>query len=379
MARRLRVGVVFGGRSGEHEVSLASAYGVMTNLDPERFEVVPIGIAKDGGWLLGGDAWPRLRAAAKLALGPGEDQARVPRAVLDAEVARAAALAPAGDGVLAARPEGALGQLDVVFPVLHGPFGEDGTVQGLLELADLPYVGAGVTASALAMDKVQTKRVLTAAGLAQCAWREVRRVDFERDPAAVQQALAPLGWPVFIKPANLGSSVGITKAGDDEQLARGLRLAARYDRRLIVEAAVPNAREIEVSVLGNDEPEASVCGEIVPSSDFYDFEAKYVLGTSALLIPAPLPPALAEEIRALALAAYRTLDLAGLSRVDFLLERDTDRVYLNEVNTLPGFTPISMYPKLWAASGLPYRELLSRLIDLAIARHHDKSRSVTSV
>jgi D-alanine-D-alanine ligase len=376
LAQRLKVGVLFGGRSGEHEVSLASAYSVMTNLDPARFECVPIGLAKDGAWLVGGDAWPRLRAAARLALGPGEEEAAVPRGTVDSVSGE---LVPAGDGVLTTRPVAALAQLDVVIPVLHGPYGEDGTVQGLLELADLPYVGPGVTASALAMDKVQCKRVLEAAGIPQCDWREVRRCDWEADPAAVRAALAPLGWPVFVKPANLGSSVGISKAHDADELPPALDLAARFDRRLIVEAAVPEAREIEVAVLGNDDPQASVPGEIVPGAEFYSYDAKYVEDNSQLLIPAPLSPQLTRRAQELALAAFRAMDLAGLSRVDFLLTRGTDNLLLNEINTIPGFTPISMYPKLWAATGVDYGELLSRLIDLALQRHRDKGRSATSI
>ncbi|MBI5831152.1 MAG: D-alanine--D-alanine ligase [Armatimonadetes bacterium] len=375
MSQRIRVGVMFGGRSGEHEVSLASAYSVMTHLDPARFDVVPIGIAKDGRWLAGGEAWPQLRADARIALGPSD--ADVPRGLLDET--NAGALTRLPGGALETRPAAVLGQIDVVFPVLHGTNGEDGTMQGLLELADLPYVGPGVAASALAMDKVQSKRVLESAGIPQCDWREVRRCDLERDPERVLATCAEMGWPVFVKPANLGSSVGISKVHGPDELPAALALAARFDRRLIVEAGVPDAREIEVAVLGNDEPQASVAGEVVPCEEFYSYEAKYINPDSELMIPAPLSEAMAQRIGELAIAAYRALDLAGLSRVDFLVPRGTEEIYLNEVNTIPGFTPISMYPKLWAASGLSYDDLLARLVELAVERHRDKSRSATSI
>ena len=374
MAQRIKVGVIFGGRSGEHEVSLASAYSVMTHLDPERYEVIPVGISKSGEWLIGGAAWPTLRAQAKIELGAGEG---VP--VTPLPDAQAAALSKVADGVLHTQPVAALSQLDVIFPVLHGPFGEDGTMQGLLELAGLPYVGPGVAASAIAMDKVQTKRVLAAAGIPQCAYQEVRRVDLERDQQAVCGQVAQLGFPVFVKPANMGSSVGITKAHNVDELAAALNEAARFDRRVVVEAAVPNAREIEIAVLGNDDPMVSVPGEVVPSAEFYSYEAKYLSGSSELRIPAPLPEEVTARIGQLALTAFRTLDLAGMSRVDFLVPQGTDEVYLNEINTIPGFTEISMYPKMWAASGLPYERLLSRLIDLAIERFEDKRRSATSI
>lgn len=379
MGRRRRVGVIFGGRSGEHEVSLASAYSVMTALDPERFEVVPIGIAKDGRWLLGADAWPTLRQAARLALGPGEEDGQVPRGVLDLADARRDDLVPCDGGRIETTTGGWLRQLDVVFPVLHGTYGEDGTVQGLLELAGVPYVGAGVAGSAVAMDKILCKQILAAAGIPQCRYLAVLRREWETRPEEVAARVDALGYPCFVKPANLGSSVGITKVHHPGELADALDEAARYDRRLIVEEGLQNVREIEISVLGNDDPIASVPGEVIPCREFYDYEAKYLAGESQILIPADLPPEVAQRIAELAVAAFRALDLAGMARIDFFVGRDDYAVYLNEPNTIPGFTPISMYPKMWEASGLPYRELLTRLVDLAIERHEDRARSRTSI
>jgi D-alanine-D-alanine ligase len=271
--------------------------------------------------------------------------------------------------------------LDVVFPVLHGPYGEDGTVQGLLELANVPYVGAGVLASAVGMDKATMKLVFAARGLPICDYEVVRKHDWRRDERAVMQAVVTrLGFPVFVKPANLGSSVGISKARHAAELREAIRLAAEFDRKIVVEAAVPNAREIECAVLGNDDPEASVPGEIVPSREFYDYEAKYTDGgASKLLIPAPLTEAQTEQVRRLAIDAFKAVDCAGMARVDFLLAGDSGTLYLNELNTIPGFTTISMYSKMWEASGVSYSALLDRLIALAIERHADKQELRTSV
>jgi D-alanine-D-alanine ligase len=351
MPDKLVVGLLFGGRSGEHEVSLVSARGVMAALDRDRYEVVPIGIARDGRWLVAGDPLARLEA-----LRDGQDPSTPPQS--------AAAPVPIW-------PEG-FPRVDVVFPVLHGPYGEDGTVQGLCEMAGLPYVGTGVLASALAMDKIASKMVLQAAGLPIVDYIGLTRRRWETQPREViAEVERRFGYPCFVKPANLGSSVGITKARDGEELWAGLDLAAAYDRRLLIEQGL-NAREIEVSVLGNDDPVASVPGEILPSREFYDYDAKYVDDRYELLIPAPLPDELAEEIRAMAVAAFKVHDGAGMARVDFLLDRDTMRPCVNELNTIPGFTPISMYPKLWAATGLPYPRLLDRLIELALERFADR-------
>jgi len=270
--------------------------------------------------------------------------------------------------------------LDVIFPVLHGPYGEDGTVQGLLELANVPYVGAGVLASAVGMDKAAMKLAFAAKGLPICDYEVVLKRDWQRDERAVlQQVVNRLGFPVFVKPANLGSSVGISKAKHVAELRTAIKLAAEFDRKVVVEAAVPQAREIEVAVLGNDEPEASVPGEIIPSGEFYDYEAKYISDDSRAVIPAELPDGQTAEIRRLAIEAYKSIDCAGLARVDFLLAGDSGMLYLNELNTLPGFTTISMYSKMWAASGLSYPQLIDRLIALALERHAEKQQLRTSM
>ena len=359
-SRRTRVAVLFGGRSGEHDVSLRSAETIMGALDPGKYEIVPVGISREGSWLTGGDPLARLEADSPFfALSSGS-------ATADAS---SSASLPANDMGSERLPAGIIDTVDVVFPVLHGPMGEDGTVQGMLELAGLPYVGSGVLGSAVAMDKAMTKVILTEAGLPQLPWRLVHRKDWKRDPEAITAAIAgSIGFPCFIKPANLGSSVGISKVSAIDRLGEALDLAARYDRRLIVEQGT-DAREIEMAVLGNDDPMASVAGEIVPRGDLYDFNAKYVDDSAELIIPAELAPDLLAHMQDLALDAFRSLDLAGMARVDFFLERSTDRIYINEVNTIPGFTSISMYPMLWEASGLPVTALVDRLIELAVERY----------
>lgn len=368
MKSKIRVGLIFGGRSGEHEVSLASARSVMAVLDPEKYDVVQIGITHDGRWLTQGNPLAQLTAARAALLADGA--AAVP-APAEPPPTAGRELVPGATGA-------AFPPLDVIFPVLHGPYGEDGTVQGLLELAGVAYVGCGVLASSVGMDKIVSKQLFQAHGIPVVPYCAVKRRDWETQPDAVLADIeAQLAYPLFVKPANLGSSIGISKAADREALRRSLAEAARYDRKLLIEAAVANPREIECSVLGNDDPLASVPGEIVPSKEFYDYEAKYLDGRSELLIPAPLPPETAAQVRALAVQAFLALDAAGLARVDFLLERDTGKLYLNEVNTLPGFTSISMYPKLWEAGGLSYAELVDRLIELALERHADKARSLT--
>jgi D-alanine-D-alanine ligase len=374
VADKIRVGVLFGGQSGEHEVSLVSARAVLDALDKSKYEVVPIGITKAGRWIAGSNAMPALEAMADPKLLPGGP------AELRIENEEVKSLTQQSE-----TPNTALStidsqfsilnsqlSIDVVFPVLHGPMGEDGTIQGLMELAGVPYVGCGVLAAAVGMDKAMMKAAFAAAGLPQVPWLLVRRVDWRANPeAAAQQIEAQLHYPVFVKPANMGSSVGITKATDRATLQAGLAEAARYDRRIVVEQGI-NAREIEISVLGNDDVAASVPGEIVPSNEWYDYEAKYLGGESEIRIPAPIPDQLAELVRALAIRAFKAIDGAGLARVDFLLDRDTGALYLNEANTMPGFTPISMYAKMWEASGLPYSQLLDRLIELAIERHGEQ-------
>ena len=382
--KKLRVGVIYGGRSGEHEVSLASAAAVFQNLDPERYEAMPIRINKDGRWVLP-SAPPRLVSAADVISAKtaaprkidGMDSSDGPDGLGD----RDAQLVPRPAGERRARSELVAGvELDVVFPVVHGPYGEDGTVQGLLELANVAYVGAGVLASAVGMDKAAMKLVFAAKGLPICDYEVVLKHEWQRNERSILHTVVNrLGFPVFVKPANLGSSVGISKAKHATELRTAIALAAEFDRKIIVEAAVPGAREIECSVLGNDEPEASVPGEIVPSREFYDYEAKYLDEGSVPLIPAPLSEAQTADVRAMSIAAFKAIDGAGMARVDFLLARDTGVLYLNEVNTIPGFTTIGMYSKLWAASGLEFPRLLDRLIALAVERHDAKQHLRTSM
>ncbi|MFO7300938.1 MAG: D-alanine--D-alanine ligase family protein [Acidobacteriota bacterium] len=383
--KRLRVGVLYGGRSGEHEVSVASAAAVFANLDRSRYEPTAIRIEKDGRWLLA-DRPPSAASAAEVIDQMRSEAARL-RAGRDV-------ILPARPGdeslVLIDRPGRKTDEadapalitglsLDVIFPVLHGPFGEDGTVQGLLELANVPYVGCGVLASAVGMDKAMMKTVFRAAGLRVTDWEVVTRHAWERrKDELIAHIEARLPYPLFVKPANMGSSVGVSKAVDRASLEAAIVRALEFDRRVVVEVAVPEAREIEVSVLGNEEPEASVAGEIVPAAEFYDYDAKYVLEGSRTEIPAPIDDELHAEIRRQAVAAFRAIDGAGLARVDFLLSRATGELFVNEINTLPGFTAISMFPKLWSASGLPFPALIDRLITLALERHADRQRTRTS-
>lgn len=373
---KIRIGVLFGGRSGEHEVSLRSARSVITALDRDRYEVVPIGITKEGRWV----------AADVDALASGLVAGHARSATLLPEPSDASLLAVEhATGDPAAASLSVMTALDVIFPALHGTYGEDGTVQGLLELADVPYVGAGVVGSAVGMDKAIFKQVMTAGGLPVLPWALCTRSQWRREPDAVIAAVErALTYPVFTKPANLGSSVGISKCRDRAALRDGLDEAARFDRRLVVEQGIDRARELEVAVLGNDEPVASVVGEIRPRREFYDYVAKYMAepgseDESELIIPANLDPQHAEAIRELAVQAYKAIDCAGLGRVDLLLDDQTGQVYLNEINTIPGFTDISMYPKLWEATGVSYSELLDRLVDLALERHREKADLATSI
>jgi D-alanine-D-alanine ligase len=370
--RRLRIGVLFGGRSGEHEVSLQSASAVMAALEQAGHEVVPIGITREGRWLVGGDP---LRA-----LSSGELTSERPATMLPEPGRRGLVrVADRDNGRLEpANGPSAMGSLDVIFPVLHGTFGEDGTVQGLFELASVPYAGAGVLGSALGMDKVVQKTLWRGLGLPVVEFLSVQRRELERDPEAVVERIAgQVGYPCFTKPANLGSSVGVSKARNRAELEAGLRTAARYDSKLLVERGV-DARELEVGVLGNDDPMASIVGEILPGADFYDYRAKYIDSGSQAIIPADIPAEVAEEVRRLAVRAFKAVEASGLARVDFFLERGTERVYLNEINTMPGFTRISMFPKLWEASGVPYAELVSRIAELGLERFADRARNETS-
>jgi D-alanine-D-alanine ligase len=367
MTRKLRVGVLFGGQSGEHEVSIVSARAVLANLDRDKYDVMPIGITKDGRWISGAHAPAALLAQADPKLLPGDEGSRKQEAGSSLDEQNTALMSSENSVDFLLHTSAF--RLDVVIPVLHGPKGEDGTIQGLFELAGVPYVGCGVLASAVGMDKAMMKYAFSAAGFPVLPWMLVRRVDLQRSGEQIARQIEEhLRYPMFVKPANMGSSVGITRATDRATLLAGLHEAARYDRRIVVEQGI-NAREIEVSVLGNDDPQASVPGEIVPSKDWYDYEAKYLGGESKTIIPAPISEALAEQVRALGVAAFKAIDGAGLARVDFLLDRDTGQLYLNEVNTMPGFTPISMYAKMWEASGLSYPQLLDKLIELALERH----------
>ncbi|MBI5303106.1 MAG: D-alanine--D-alanine ligase [Chloroflexi bacterium] len=366
MAKKIRVGIIFGGRSGEHEVSLASAQGVARAIDHEKYDVVMIGVTKQGRWLAGDKALAQLIAASpSLLLKSGE-------AVNDETVAlNGKSLVPT---TTEASP---LGAIDVAFPLIHGPMGEDGTVQGLLELADIPYVGAGVAASAVGMDKALMKAIFHAEDLPILDWMVVLRRDWELRPEdTIRRVEAEFGYPCFIKPANLGSSVGVSKAHNWDELTQALTTAAQYDRKLIAERAAQDAREIECSVLGNDEPIASLPGEVAPHREFYDYAAKYdeTAGTD-LIVPADLPPDVTRAVQGLAVRAFKAIDASGMARVDFFIERATNRIFVNEINTIPGFTAVSMYPRMWEKSGVPYPELIDRLIQLALERHADKKRS----
>jgi D-alanine-D-alanine ligase len=394
MAKKLRVGILFGGRSGEHEVSLLSAASILKAIDRRKFEVVPIGITKDGHWLAAKDAHDLLtgnNSAVVRRLRAGDPEATpgakllhegIPTLFAPEPVSSSTALAPsAGGEIERVKSQTAL---DVVFPVLHGTFGEDGTMQGLFELAGIAYVGSGVLGSSAGMDKDVMKRLFAQAKLPIVKHVTLLRAEWEKSPRkAVAKVEAALNYPVFVKPANMGSSVGISKVHDRKELGPALTLAAKYDRKMVIEQGVggkkSRARELEVAVLGNDAPQASVVGEIVPGKEFYDYEAKYLTEGSVAQIPAPLTRAQSKQIREMAVAAFQACDLSGLARVDFLMEADgKQRIFLNEVNTLPGFTQISMYPKLWEASGIPYRELITRLIELALERHAEKCRTTYS-
>jgi D-alanine-D-alanine ligase len=356
---KIRVGVIFGGQSAEHEVSLVSAASIINALDPKKYEVIPAGIAPDGKWysfpgvLEEMKSKKSLRGKTELLLSPDPSvQALTP--VVGNKKVRI--------------------DIDVLFPVVHGTFGEDGSLQGLFELANIPYVGAGVLGSSVGMDKVLTKQV--------CEWQAIPvtpsiwflKYEYDNHQNTIYKRIEKeIGYPCFVKPANSGSSVGISKAKNRKQLRTAITLAVRYDRKILVERAIENAREIEVSVLGNDDPIASVPGEIISSNEFYDYDAKYVDGKSREEVPADIPPAVRRKIQSLAIRTFQAIDCSGMARVDFLVTKRSNRIYLNEINTIPGFTSISMYPKLWAASGIPYRKLLDRLIDLALERFDEKN------
>jgi D-alanine-D-alanine ligase len=394
---KIRVGILFGGRSGEHEVSLLSAASVLNAIDKAKYEVVPIGITKDGRWLtaehaerlLKGDAGEGARATPATALLAGDPEATPGAAVLATGASvvvppeparREAGLAPFQTDANLRRASDRAISVDVIFPVLHGTFGEDGTIQGLLELADIAYVGAGVLGSSAGMDKDIMKSLFRAAGLPMVKHVTVLRGRFEGSPKKVQTLVeSKLKYPVFVKPANLGSSVGISKAHDGSELGPAIAEAAKFDRKIVIEEGVGGkknkAREIECAVLGNDDPRASIAGEIVPCKEFYDYDAKYLVEGSEAVIPAKITKAEMKTVQRLAIAAFQAVDCTGLARVDFLMEPKSRKIYVNEINTMPGFTAISMYPKMWAASGVAYPELIDRLIRFGIERHEDKKRN----
>jgi len=400
--KRLRIGILFGGRSGEHEVSLLSAASILKAIDRKRYEIVPLGITKQGKWVRDAEAQRLLTGEAPRPLSEAAED--------DSELAVAAAVIRSGEPLsipapvphaperfttidLVASAEGALAApeaeanalgVDILFPVLHGTFGEDGTIQGLLEMADVAYVGSGVLGSAASMDKAVMKRLFAAAGLPQTPHLSMLRSEWREDPKRCTRLIErSLAYPVFVKPANLGSSVGISKVHGRGELAAAMDLAASFDRKLMIEEGVggpgAKARELEVAVLGNDAPEASVVGEIVPGAEFYDYDAKYHSDASVPIIPAKLTKAEERQVREMAIAAFRACECSGLARVDFLMEPrrrgQRARIFLNEINTMPGFTKISMYPKLWAASGLPYKKLIDRLIELAEERQREKAET----
>ena len=366
MAKKLRVGVVFGGRSGEHEVSLRSAESVINAIDRSKYDVVPIGITKEGRWLTSESA-----------------AALLPEAVMNSAQQQHVAIIgdPTRNGLTRLDVDhgsSTSSKLDVIFPVLHGTYGEDGTIQGLFEMAGVPYVGCGVLASSAGMDKVVMKQLFERAGLTLIEYDWFFRKAWEENPDAIVKKISrALGYPVFVKPANLGSSVGVSKAANKKELIDAINDAARYDRKVVVERGIVG-REVEVSILGNESPMASLPGEVITGHDFYDYEDKYIDAVSRTEVPAKLPKKIIERIQRDGIRAFQAVDGSGLARVDFFVERGTNRVIINEINTLPGFTSISMYPKLWEASGISYSELIDRLIQLAIERHRDKSRNLTS-
>ncbi len=393
---KLRVGILFGGRSGEHEVSLLSAASVLDAIDKTKYEVVPIGITKDGRWLMAEHAERLLKGNA----GEGARATQTHLRAGDPETTPGAAVLARGESVVVppepAHRESGMSpfqtdanlrraadraiNVDVIFPVLHGTFGEDGTIQGLLELADIAYVGAGVLGSSAGMDKDIMKSLFRAAGLPIVKHVTVLRSQFEGQPKKVQKLVeSKLKYPVFVKPANLGSSVGISKAHDAKELGPAIAEAAKFDRKIVIEEGVGGkkhkARELECAVLGNDDPKASVAGEVVPCKEFYDYDAKYLAEGSELVIPAKVTKTEMKTVQRLAVAAFQAVDCTGLARVDFLMDPKSRRIFVNEINTMPGFTAISMYPKLWAATGVPYPELIDRLIQLGIERHEDKQRN----
>ncbi len=369
MTRKIRLGILFGGRSCEHEISVRSAHSMLAAVDTSKYDVSMIGISKSGEWLLAENARTLLESGSV-----GSD-VNLPQVALDHQGAASFTLTTGKSST-----HNSATRLDVVFPLLHGPYGEDGTMQGLLELASIAYVGSGVLGSAASMDKDIAKKIFAAQGIPQSDYLSFKRNQWQKNTSDMLAAIKKsLNYPLFVKPANLGSSVGISKTNDDESLQRAIDFAFEFDLKVVVEQGFEDCREVECAVLGNDEPMASVVGEIIPNADFYDYDTKYVNDNSELVIPACISERQIKKIQTLSLMAFKAVDAAGLARVDFFAHKNGEDVYLNEINTMPGFTPISMYPKLWQASGIEYGELINRLIELAIQRHTDRAGLKTSI
>lgn len=367
-AKKLKVGIIFGGRSGEHEVSFCSASSIMKAINRDKYTVVPIGITKEGRWIS-----PQESA---LALQSGRIEGKSTVILVNN---------PSGKSLISIdnhqefKKETWEGKLDVIFPVLHGPYGEDGTIQGLLELADIPYVGAGVAASAVSMDKELMKTIFKQKSLPVLKWLTIKRKDWQKDKEEILSLIQnTFEYPLFVKPTNLGSSVGITKVHRKEELEKAIDLASSYDRKILIEEGLEGAREIECSVLGNDEPQTSVVGEVKPAGEFYDYDSKYIDQATQLIVPADLPEEVSGKVKQIALEAFKAIDAAGMARVDFFVTKKENKIYLNEINTIPGFTSVSMYPRLWEASGVSYPELIDQLIQLALERYQDKKQNKTS-
>ena len=366
--KKIRVGIIFGGRSGEHEVSFCSASSIIKAIDKDKYTVVPIGITKEGRWISPQDS--------ELALRSGKIDGKNTVILLNDSSGKALVHI---DNHQRLDKSSALEKLDVIFPVLHGPYGEDGTVQGLLELATIPYVGAGVAASAISMDKDLMKIIFQQKNLPILKWLTVKRKEWQKDKEKILSLIQNgFEYPLFVKPTNLGSSVGITKVHKKEELGEAIDLASSYDRKILIEEGLEEVREIECSVLGNDEPRASVVGEVKPAGEFYDYDSKYIDKETQLIIPADLPDGVSKEVQKIALCAFKAVDAAGMARVDFFVSKKENKIYLSEINTIPGFTSTSMYPRLWKASGIPYPELIDRLIQLALERHQDKKQNKIS-
>jgi len=366
--KKIRVGIIFGGRSGEHEVSFCSASSIIKAIDKDKYTVVPIGITKEGRWISPQDS--------ELALQSGKIDGKNTVILLNDSFSKSLICI---DNNQKLDKSSALEKLDVIFPALHGPYGEDGTVQGLLELANIPYVGAEVAASAISMDKELMKIIFKQKNLPVLKWMTIKRKEWQKDKEKILSLIQNnFEYPLFVKPTNLGSSVGITKVHKKEELEKAIDLASSYDRKILIEKGLEEVREIECGVLGNDEPRASVVGEVKPAGEFYDYDSKYIDERTQLIIPADLPDGVCKEVQEIALRAFKAVDAAGMARVDFFVTKKENKIYLSEINTIPGFTSTSMYPRLWEASGISYPELIDRLIQLALERHQDKEQNKIS-